>query len=135
AMSAKLAASCSSLSTPVGSATGTCPSPDGPTHLHAVPTHAHAVQQSSNQEPDEPGPVVDRAEDGREWNATQRRHESGETGRNTERQRRDGHAIESGRVFVGSVALVVIVHDQLDLPHSVIVGALDSRVRCVTCDV
>src|SRR5574341_334123 len=113
-MSAKFAASCSSVRTEARSGADTyCSLLSAPCSY----THPDNVDESRYQEANEPRPIVDPAEHPGLRRSLQRRDETGQTRCHADGERADRRPVEPARVFVGPVALVEVVHDQLAVPH------------------
>src|SRR5438034_8329760 len=120
AMSAKFAASCSSLRG-LGPCTDCSPLPASGSHAH--PDHIH---EGREEKAHEPRPIVDRAEHAGLGDAAQRGDEARQTGQYADHERADRHPVEAAGVLVRAVTLVEVVHDQLTAADDEVVGDHDS---------
>src|SRR2546428_360551 len=134
AMSAKLVASCASLSTDPTLSTGTGPYVGRTAQYCAVSaplSHAHSnyVDEGRDQEAHKPRPVVHRAEQTGGRHALQRRDKTGKARRDAEGECHHRHPIDPVRVLVRAMPLVEIVHHEHPTPQHEVIGDHDPGDR------
>src|SRR6266513_5802460 len=125
AMSAKFAASCSSVSAAtLGTGTNRSPLPAPRSHAHP-----HDIDDSREDEADKPCPVVQSRKQAGRARSAQCCDEAGEIRRHAERKGEDGNPIDPVPVFVRALAPVQVVHDEDAATDEEVIGNHDARDR------